>query len=701
MTDGSDSAVAMAVAEETPAPAVNVDTATLIKPTRWHVKHEEMMVTGESTGSLLDSLAESRLLLPAQAVDASHDPATTREKLAEADSRLLLMSLVALTGDEELLDRFAPYIQAQFGGGAKGVSQHSIPPEMEAELRNRLAEILAIPTRTAPITAPLMRKMMSVCVGEPIGVEFLPLLLEQAGFTGMQGLTAGSHDQAAQGFKVVVVGAGLSGIAAGIMLDAYGYDFEIFDSAAKPGGTWYHNRYPGVGVDTPSHYYSYSFEINPDWPRYFSKGDSLLAYFQKIVEKHELEPKISFATTVKSCVWNDESARWIVTVENGLGEQRTIEANAVITGISQTNTPEVPQIAGLDRFKGQVAHTARWDDVDLTGKRVAVIGTGASSMQLCTTIAPNVRHLTVFQRTPHWILPNPMASKEVPDGARWAMRHVPQYANWQRLITYWTGADNVYPVAVVDPDWHMPDVSVSAANEKRRQLLLNFISSELEGHPDLIEKVTPQYPVMGKRIILDAGWYKMLRNENVSLEADGIDHIEEDAIITSDGTRIEVDAIIMATGFRFRPMLATLNIVGRNGLSLSEAWKDENPRAYLGVMVPEFPNLFVMNGPNAAPNHGAGANLFSEGALNYILSLLDLMGREGGKSVEPTPEAFMAYNQTLDDNLQRMVWNHPKASSYYLNSKRRNTVSCPWRLVDYWWMMRNPRKEDLKIDMAD
>lgn len=698
MMDGSDGpAGSNGNGQDEPAAAVNVDTATLIKPTRWHVRHEDMHVTGEGTSLMLDALAENRVMLPARPAGDLQDPAVTRQTLCEADSRLLLMSLVALTGDEGLLDRFAPYIKAQFGGGAKGVTQHSIPPEMEAELRERLAEILSGPAQTQPITAPMLRKMMSVCAGEPIGVEFIPLLLEQAGFTGVQGLSGGGHRAAPDGFRIVVVGAGLSGIAAGIMFSALGYEFEIFDSAADAGGTWYLNRYPGVGVDTPSHYYSYSFDINPDWPRYFSKGDALIDYFHAIVEKYDLRRRISFATTVTSCRWDEDAGRWIVHVRDEQGEERTLEANAVLTGISQTNTPEIPDIPGLDRFKGTVAHTARWGDIDLRGKRVAVIGTGASSMQVCTTIAPEVKHLTVFQRTPHWILPNPMSDKEVPEGARWAMRHVPHYANWQRLMTYWTGADNVYPVAVVDPDWSMPDVSVSAPNEKRRQMLLKYIDDELEGRPDLIEKVTPRYPVMGKRIILDAGWYRMLRRDNVSLEAGGIDHIEEDAIVTKGGERIEIDALILATGFRFRPMLSTLEIVGRGGLTLAEAWKDEDPRAYLGVLVPNFPNLFVINGPNSAPNHGAGANLFAEGALNYILGLLDLLGRDGASTVEPKQEAFEEYNRALDENLRRMVWNHPKASSYYLNSKRRNTVSVPWRLVDYWWMTRDPKPEDLEI----
>jgi 4-hydroxyacetophenone monooxygenase len=677
--------------------SVNVDTATLIKPTRWHVRHEDMHVTGQGTAPILEALAENHVLLPARPTGDPQDPAVTVRNLGEADSRLLLMSLVALTGDEALLDRFAPYIKAQFGGGAKGLAQHSIPPGMEAELRERLAELLASPGQTRPITAPMLRKMMSVCAGEPIGVEFIPLLLEQAGFTGVQGLAEGAHRPAPGGFKVAVIGAGLSGIAAGIMLGALGYDFEIFDSAPDAGGTWYLNRYPGVGVDTPSHYYSYSFEINPDWPRYFSKGDALIDYFHAIVQKYDLRSRISFETTVTSCRWGEASACWTVQTRNDQGEERTIAAQAVITGISQTNTPEIPAIPGLDRFTGEVAHTARWGALDLRGKRVAVIGTGASSMQVCTTIAPDVAHLTVFQRTPHWILPNPMSDKVVPDGARWAMRHVPFYANWQRLMTYWTGADNVYPVAVVDPDWSMPDVSVSEPNEKRRQMLLKYIGDELEGRPDLIEKVTPRYPVMGKRIILDSGWYKMLRRDNVSLEADGIDHIEENAIVTRNGERIEIDVLILATGFRFRPMLATLEITGRDGLTLAEAWQDEDPRAYLGVMVPRFPNLFVINGPNSAPNHGAGANLFAEGALNYVLGVLDLLNREGASTVEPRREAFEEYNRALDDNLRRMVWNHPKASSYYLNSKRRNTVSVPWRLVDYWWMMREPRRDDLDI----
>jgi 4-hydroxyacetophenone monooxygenase len=603
-----------------------------------------------------------------------------------------------LTGDQALLDRFAPYITAQFSGGAKGVSGPSIPEEMQAELRERLVAILSQdpPPAEKPLSARMAQTMMSVCVGEPVGDEFVPLLLEQAGFTDVQGVDVAGRARAPKDFKVVIIGAGLSGIALGAKLGELGYDYEVFEKNPDVGGTWWINRYPGVGVDTPSHYYSYSFDIKPDWPKYFSRGPVLIDYLQQAADKFGVRERTRFETEVLRADYDEAARRWKIQVRGKDGAERTVEADVFVPAINFTCAPRIPDIKGLDRFKGVAMHTARWDEsVDLKGKRVAVIGTGASSMQVCTTIAPEVAHLTVFQRSRHWIVPAPLVGKDVPEGVQWAMRHVPHYAQWQRFITYWTSADGLYPLAVVDPDWGMQDVSISAPNERRRQLLLGYINSELEGRPDLIAKVTPTYPPMGKRIILDAGWYKMLRRDNVDLDVSGVAEITEDAIITKDGQTVPVDVIVLSTGFVFRPMLPGLTITGRGGLTLAEAWADEDPRAYLGMMVPGFPNLCVVNGPNSAPNHGAGQNLISESAANYVLGLLDLLVKSGSATVEVKPEALEAYNAALDEALGRMVWNHPKASSYYLNSRRRNTVSCPWRLVDYWWMMRQPDPADL------
>ena len=681
------------------APPLNIDSATLVKRTRWHLSPEKMVLScGAGVMTLSQAMQDDRPLVPPAKTPPIGDPVAALAHLEAADPRLLLMSLVHLTGDKTLLDRFAPHIPAQMAGGAKGVAGSVMPPEMQAELRDRLVEILSQNPRPAekPVSAGLVQRMMSVCAGEPVGDEFVPFILEQAGFTGTQGVDLAARARPPEGFKVLIVGAGLSGIALGAKLGELGYDYEVIEKNADVGGTWWINRYPGVGVDTPSHYYSYSFDINPDWPKYFSQGPVLIDYLQKAADKFGVRERTRFETEALSAAFDEAAGTWTVRVRDKAGIERDIVADVFIPAINFTCAPFIPPFKGLERFKGRALHTARWDEgVDLTGKRVAVIGTGASSMQACTTIALIVERLTIFQRSRHWVVPAPLVGVAVPEGVRWAMRHIPHYAQWQRFITFWTSSDGLYPVAVMDPDWTMKDVSVSAPNERRRQLLLGYIAAELEGRPDLIEKVTPDYPPMGKRIILDAGWYRMLRRDNVDLDVGGIAEITEDAIITRDGQTVPVDVIVLSTGFAMRPMLPDLPITGRGGVTLQEAWGDDDPRAYLGMLVPGFPNLIVANGPNSSPSHGAGQNLTSEAITNYTLGLLDLIAGAGAQTVECRPDALDEYNQALDANLARMVWNHPKAASYYLNKRRRNTMSCPWRLVDFWWMTRRPEAGDL------
>jgi 4-hydroxyacetophenone monooxygenase len=680
------------------APPLNVDSSTLVKRTRWHTPPDRMaLVGGAGATTLAQAMKDDRGIVPPAQTPPLGDPAAALERLKAADPRILLMSLVHLTGDEGLLDRFEPHIPAQMAG-VKGVVVAGMPEEMQAELRERLVAILSQSPRPAeaPISARLIQRMMSVCAGERVGDEFVPFILEQAGFTGTQGVDLSERARPPAGFKVVVIGAGLSGIALGVKLGELGYDYEIIEQNPDVGGTWWINRYPGVGVDTPSHYYSYSFDINPDWPKYFSQGPVLIDYLQKAADRFGVRKNISFETTATAAVFDEKSGRWTVSVRDKAGAERDITADIFIPAMNFTCAPSIPDIKGLDRFKGRALHTARWDEsLDLTGKRVAVIGTGASSMQVCTTIAPQVEHLTIFQRSRHWIVPAPLVGKDVPEDVRWALRTIPHYAQWQRFLTYWTSSDGIYPLAVMDPDWHMKDVSVSASNERRRQILLGHIQSELEGRPDLIEKVTPDYPPMGKRIILDAGWYKMLRRDNVTLDESGIAEVTEDGILTKDGQHVPLDVIVLSTGFVLRPMLPTMTVTGPGGRTLAEVWDDDDPRAYMGMLVPGFPNLIVVNGPNSSPSHGAGQNLTSEASTNYVLGLLDLMLKADAKTVECKPEALEEYSAAIEEALGRMVWNHPKASSYYLNKHRRNTVSCPWRLVDFWWMTRRPEPGDL------
>lgn len=626
--------------------------------------------------------------------------AALRATLEQADIRVLLMSLVHITGEQEWLDRVEPFIEAQFYGGAKnpqGVGA-SIPDELKAEIRERMLGVILEGRR--PLATPTpeqMQRMMSICVGEHVGDEFLPLVLEQSGFTGIQEVDLSARVKPPAGFKVMVIGAGMAGICAGVRLGEAGYDYEIIERNAEVGGTWWENTYPGVAVDTPSHFYSYSFELNNDWPHFFSRGEKVEKYLQHCVDKFGVRERIVFNTDAADFVWNEARQKWRVTLRDlKTGMETTREANVVITAVGALNRPAYPAIPGLDKFAGPVVHTARWDHtLDVRGKRVAIIGVGCSAMQVGPAIVEQTEHLTVFQRSPHWIVPSPSLNAEVPAGARWALQNIPYYAQWFRFLTYWMVSDGLYPVAVVDPEWPMTE-SVSAPNERRRQILLDYIQRELGDRPDLIEKVIPDFPPMGKRIIQDNNWYKMLKRDDVTLDTSAIERIETDAIVTRDG-RVPVDVIILATGFETRKWLHPLHVVGRDGVALREIWGDEDPRAYLGLTVPGFPNFFVMGGPNSAPNHGAGVNMLVEVHSNYILGCLSLLHREHASALEPRREVHDRYNEQVEQKLKGMVWSHPKVSSYYLNSRHRNFMSNPWRLVDYWRMMRMPNIDDYLV----
>lgn len=624
------------------------------------------------------------------------DTTALRAALKAADAPTLLMVYTQLSGDETLLDRFVPHIRPLFQGGAT-----SLPEELKAELRERLLVLLTAdtpPTDVFPADASI-RRMMDVYVGEHVDEQFVPLLLEQSGLKGTQGVDFAARHRPPADFKVLVIGAGMTGIALGTKLAEAGYDYEIIERNDEVGGTWYHTRYPGLGVDTPSHFYSFSFELNADWSRYFSRGHQNHAYLLHCARKFGVRDRTTFRTEVVSAIWDDADAMWDVTIrslDGGREEKRRV--NAVMSAIGFNNRPKTIDVPGHERFRGTTMHSAKWDgSVDLTGKRIAVIGTGASSMQISTTLAPVAAHLTIFQRSKHWVAPNPMLNSPVPEDVRWAMRHIPHYGQWWRLFTYWNASDGLYANVVIDPDWHMPDVSISQPNEAMRQFLLSYIDQHLADRPDLKEKVTPDYPPGAKRLCLDAGWFEMLKRDTVELETSGIEHIEETGIVTRDGRLIELDAIIFATGYVLADMLAPMHIQGRDGVTIRDLWGHEDPRAHLGLTVPGFPNLFVLSGPNSVPQHGAGINILSEAQSNLAIACLDLMLSQQGRAIEPKREAFERYNDRLDEQLERMIWGHPQVKSYYQNSKGRLYLSSPWRIVDMWKLSRKADPDDYVV----
>ena len=615
------------------------------------------------------------------------DDGNLARALMAVDLPTLLMAYAHLSHDEGLLERFAPFIHP-IGSGR----MTEIPGDLAAELRDKMRALLVTPGAARGEPSPdLLRKIMSVGMGEPVGAEFVPLLLEQ---TGLGEQTDRRHRaQRADipaGFKVLVIGAGLTGMAAAIKLAEAGYDYSVIEKHAEVGGTWYANRYPGVGVDTSSFFYSYSFELNPDWTTYTPQGHEMQDYLVRVSHEYGIRDNIRFETSVISLRWDERHALWLVGLRHGNGAEEVVRANVVINAHGPLDRWEWPAIPGLHDFAGKLMHTAGWDaETDLSGKRVALIGTGASGAQVGPAIAKEVDHLTVFMRSRHWVLPNPQAgSVPVPEDVRWAVRNIPFYHEYLRFHVYWTGSDGLWDNLVVDPEWADNPLAISARNEGLRQYCLAGLNGKLGSRPDLIEKLTPDSPCFSKRIIMDAGWYDMFLRDNVSLEVEPIEQVLPNGVRTADGQVHELDVIVAATGFNIQRMTGNLDIIGRGGRSLADEWGDEDANGYFGVTVPGYPNYFHMNGPNSGPNHGAGLNLVAEAQVHYVIECLDAMIARGASAMEPTEAARDDFNERVLAQMQQMIWTHPRAKNYYKNSKGRVIISWPFKLLDYWTQSR-------------
>lgn len=634
--------------------------------------------------------------------------------IAAADPGALLMAMVHATGDFSLIDEFEEMLDAarsalhldaaasatHYGAqsGANAVPPGEFPREVAGEVRARARKVL---TTDLPVAAglpdpELFRRMAALCTATVVEDEFVPLLLEQAGFQDSQRRVPITKVPP-EDFDVIVIGAGMVGLNAAIKLADAGFQYTVFEAAAGIGGTWWRNTYPGAAVDTPSHYYSYSFELNPDWTRYYPSGPEYLDYMQAVAEKHDLHRNIRLSTEVLSADWDEDAQRWTVVTRTSGGAIERHSAKAIITALGMLNAPNIPDIDGLESFEGQIVHTAEWDpEMDLAGKRVVILGTGCTAVQVVANIIDKVASLDAVVRSPHWVVPEKAVVNEVPEGERWAMRYLPFYQEWFRLKAYWLASDNLYPMPRIDPEWAATHLSASQANDRVMQVALQHLATTFPDRPDLIEKLTPDFRPYAKRIVKDPGFYAALNRENATLHRASFAQVHPNGVTTTEGEFIEADVIILATGFKLE-FLSYIDITGRDGRKLADVWDDgDDPRAYLGIQVSGFPNLFVTSGPNATPNHGAGHNLMSEEHVHYIVECLQHLVESGNASMDVKPEVLAEYNRKVDEALDLTVWAHPgkRTTGYYRNTQGRVVVSCPWRLLDYWSMLREPAIEN-------
>ncbi|MDO8597476.1 MAG: NAD(P)/FAD-dependent oxidoreductase, partial [Sulfuricaulis sp.] len=618
----------------------------------------------------------------------------TRTRLDGADIVPLAMSLIHLTGDLSLLDLIAPHVRGAWE------HQESVPPELASQLRERMAaELERIAAGGAPgMTLPsddTVQRMMSTAVGEQVPAEYVPMLVEHTQLDPtvcIRTPAAQALTQEEAPLQVAIIGAGASGLAMAVRLGEEGIPFVLFEKNEDVGGTWFENRYPGCAVDTPNHFYQFSFEPNNDWPNYFSSQSNIREYLSKCADKYRVREHIRFGSEVESAVYDNAGQRWTLTVRQGGGAhgEKVMEFNAVICAVGQLNRPMVPDIPGLNDFKGPVLHTAAWPEgTDLTGKRVALVGTGASAVQVGPAIAGSVASLHVFQRSGAWVMRRPNIDRAVSDDTKWALNNIPYYAAWYRFQLFWAFGDGLFEALKIDPEWK-EEGSISALNARLRETMLKHIRRELDGRDDLLAKVIPTYPPFGKRVLGDAGWFKMLRRDNVTLINSGIDRVGTHDITASDGSVAEFDAIVLATGFHAGRMLWPMDIRGKSGKSIRETWGDDNPRAFLGITAPDFPNLFIMYGPNTNLGHGGSAIFLAECQARYTIGMLKMMREGNVRSVEIRRDVHDRYNDEIDEKLKTLAWSHPSVNTWYKNSSGRIITNQPWRLLDYWRLTRAP-----------
>jgi cation diffusion facilitator CzcD-associated flavoprotein CzcO len=458
---------------------------------------------------------------------------------------------------------------------------------------------------------------------------------------------------------VLVVGAGFGGLGMAIKLDEAGErDYLVVERGDDVGGTWRDNTYPGAACDVPSQLYSFSFAPNPRWSRSFSPQPEIQGYLRDLAGRAGVLDRFRFGTTLQDAAWDDQALLWRVRTSAG-----DLTADVLVSAAGALSDPKLPDIDGLDSFAGEVFHSARWNhDADLTGKRVAVIGTGASAIQIVPEIADRVAHLDVYQRTAPWVMPRRDRAYTAPE--RFAFRHLPGAQKAYRTAIYW-GRECFVPAFTVNPKIAAP----------ARKAALHNIARAITD-PELRRRVTPTFEIGCKRILISNDWYPALARHDVDLVTDPISKVTPTAVVTADGTEREVDVLIVATGFHTTDLPIAEHIRGLEGQSLAAYFSQVGMQAYKGSTVTGFPNLFFIVGPNTGLGHSSMVFMI-ESQIAYTVDAVRRMRTLGLAAVEPRPEAQRRWTDDVQRRMRRTVWSTGGCSSWYLDEHGRNVTLWP------------------------
>lgn len=628
--------------------------------------------------------------------------AATDEEIAEALEHAsipaLLAALVHLTGDIEIVRK------ATRPQNILGAEERSEALEKQAADTRRIALETLIHLRDQPRTiealpSDVIRELTNFIAGKPLDDDYLEFALSELAIGGTDAFSVPGLEEVnpptERGFHVAIIGAGMSGLLAAYRMRNAGISCTVLEKNDDVGGTWYENRYPGCRVDSPNHVYAYSFAPK-DWPMHFSDQSVLLQYFREITDRYDLRDLVNFGHEVTECRYSPDEHRWQLTVATPNGVQ-VFSANAIVMAVGQLNRRKMPDLPGIDSFRGPSFHSSQWDhSVDLSGKRVGIIGTGASAFQFTPEVAKEARSISVFLRTPPWVAINPQYRKTISEHEHWLLNHVPYYGKWFRFHMFWVTSEGMLEMTIRDPGWNETR-SVSERNERLRQTLVNGLEHQLEGRSDLIEKLTPSYPPGSKRMLIDDGhWYRTLQRPNVSVIDSQIDSICEQGIRTSDGTTHDFDVIVYGTGFKASEILFPMDIYDADGNELRTRWGDD-PRAYLGITVPRCPNLFCLYGPNTNIVVNGSITFFSECEVRYVTSCLRHLLKNDLKAMDCRQSVHDSYNEMIDEYSLKRAWSVDNVRSWYKNRNGRVTQCWPGTMIEYWKQTQSVNPSDYRF----
>lgn len=624
------------------------------------------------------------------------------EMLRDAELPSLLPALAYLTHDLSLVaDDIRPPRQ---GAAVIVAPQGGMTTEQQAVARDRALATLRRLRDAGPAVADIVadsaerRTLLEFMTGD-VDDRYLPML----GFELSVPDDADAPDWRKadvapdRQFSVAIIGAGMSGLAMAHRLQQAGVDFVVLERNDDVGGVWLENDYPGARLDTSNFCYSYSFMQRDDWPHQYSLRSDIHDYFRDAADRLDLRRRIEFGVEVIAARFNDADATWEVTARTSAGAERTLTAQAVVCAVGQLNTASFPDIPGRERFAGSSFHSAHWDkSANLDGRRVGVIGTGASAYQVVPSIGETVGEMRVFQRNPPWTVETPVYHAPIAPGLAWLFKNVPYYHRWFRFYQFWTSVEGRRDFAAVDPQWRKPG-SVSAKNEQLRDALVARLTSDYAGRPDLQQKMIPSYPPYGKRMLRDNGlWAKTLKQENVTLVTDPIERITQRGVQVESGEHFELDTLIYCTGFHAADLLSSLKVTGRDGIDLHEQWNGE-PRAYVGITIPNFPNLFCIYGPNTNLVVNGSTFMFSECAVHYVQQSLRLLLEGGYATMDLRPEVLDAYQVVIDEANALMAWGVEYVHNWYKTPSGRVSTNWPLTTLEYWERTRRPVPSDYRL----